>query len=285
MTSFTAKARVETELSSLASRFPQGKGGLVLIAVGAWLNHNGRSSFALHIPRNEFMPSVLLRRFCILAICLLANGLQGTEAPVFANEPLEYRVVDDDLEVILLDSSPKDSFLSVQADTLGRLFVGGREALFVYEPKDDGGYYPRQEIYRFPDHTWIYEIAIRGNDIYVITVSALYVIPDAVTNRSGLKAKRLVWGVPLGHVHQCFHGMAIGPEGDIYFAMGDPLWYYGDFTRPDHWGHWTFFSQPKGTRMPHNGVGGVFRCKPDGSNFQVVARGLRNSCGLAFDRH
>jgi putative heme-binding domain-containing protein len=70
--------------------------------------------------------------------------------------------------------------------------------------------------------------------------------------------------------------------------MGDPLWYYGDFSRPDHWGHWTFFSQPPGTdtleKTPYTGVGGVFRVRPDGSGFQIVARGLRNSCGLVFDR-
>ena len=35
--------------------------------------------------------------------------------------------------------------------------------------------------------------------------------------------------------------------------------------------------------MPYTGVGGVFRCKPDGSQFKIVARGLRNSCGLCFD--
>ena len=142
-------------------------------------------------------------------------------------------------------------------------------------------------------------------------------IPGGRTKREGLVPRRLVWGVPLGHVHQCFHGMTWGPDGDLYFAMGDPLTYYGDFNRPDHWGHWTFFSRresdatvgrvdgqrrpplsplPKGgrkveagdaeewVRTPYNGVGGVFRCRPDGSNFQVVARGLRNSCGLTFDR-
>src|SRR5262249_38871001 len=39
-----------------------------------------------------------------------------------------------------------------------------------------------------------------------------------------------------------------------------------------------------GTRTPYTGVGGVCRCHPDGSGFQVVARGTRNSVGLAFDR-
>src|SRR3954465_14111974 len=102
----------------------------------------------------------------------------------------DYQPVDSRLKTVLIDSHPKESFLAVQADTMGRLFVGGREALFVYEPNDDGTYKPRQELYRFPDHTWVYDIAIRGHDIYVLTVSALYVIPDAVIKREGLKPKR-----------------------------------------------------------------------------------------------
>ena len=38
------------------------------------------------------------------------------------------------LKLITIDTSPDESFLSIRADTTGRLFVGGREALFVYEP-------------------------------------------------------------------------------------------------------------------------------------------------------
>ena len=49
-----------------------------------------------------------------------------------------YTLPDENLKAVLVDSSPDESFLSVAADTLGRLFVGGREALFVYEPKPDG---------------------------------------------------------------------------------------------------------------------------------------------------
>jgi putative heme-binding domain-containing protein len=212
---------------------------------------------------------------------LLAIGLCSAAAA----EELPYAPVDAGLKVVRLDHDERESFLGIASDTEGRLFVGGREALFVYEPDAERGFAPRQELYRFPDHTWIYDIAVRGNDLYVLTVSALYLLPEARVKREDIEPRRLIWGVPLGHVHQCFHGMAIGPEGDIYFAMGDPLWYYGDFNRPDHWGHWTFFTQPEGTRVPYNGVGGVFRCKPDGSQLQVVARGLRNPCGLCFDRH
>ncbi len=90
----------------------------------------------------------------------------------------------------------------------------------------------------------MYDIEIRGDDLYILTVSALYLIPEGRTRREGLVAKRLIWGVPMYHVHQCFHGMTWGPDGDLYFAMGDPLVSYGDYNRPDHWGHWTFFSRP-----------------------------------------
>lgn len=195
-----------------------------------------------------------------------------------------YTLADAELTLVRIDSAAEESFFSVRGDSLGRIFVGGRRSLFVYEPDDHGVYQPRRLLYQFPDHTWINDIAIRGDDLYLLTVSALYVLPGGVSEREGLKPRRLVWGVPLGHVHQCFHALAWGPEGDLYLSMGDPVVSYGNFNRPDHWCHWTFFSQPDDTPTPYTGVGGVFRCRPDGSGFQVVARGMRNACGLAFDR-
>ena len=196
----------------------------------------------------------------------------------------DFHPTDPELKVVTLDADKTESFLSVRVDTQGRLFVGGREGLFVYEPNADGSYQPRKLLYRFPAHSWVYDIEIRGNDLYVLTLSALYLLPDAVSKRDGLQPKKLLWGVPNGHVHQCFHSLAWGPEGDLYISMGDPLWYYGDFARPDHWGYWTFFTQPEGTKIPYHGVGGVFRLKPNGTQFQIVARNLRNPCGIAFDR-
>lgn len=233
---------------------------------------------------------------------VVAALLCSMAVTVHAAEPSpDYWAAEPDLKTVRIDSSPNESFLGVRLDTSGRIFVGGREGLFVYEPDAKGGYSPRQELLRFPKDTWVYDIEIRGHDLYLATVSAVYVVPKGVVERKNLKAHRLVWGVPNGHVHQCIHGLAFGPEGDLYFSMGDPLWYYGDFERPDHWGHWTWFSRPKQkpdhlgmsplsddnqwAKSLYNGVGGVFRCKPDGTEFQVVCRGMRNSCGLVFDRH
>jgi putative heme-binding domain-containing protein len=244
------------------------------------------------------------RIFMLFAgLCLVATS--------FAEE-LDYHVTDPDLKVVRLDSSPDDSFLSVRIDSEGRIFVGGRKTLYVYDLDKDGSYLPRRLLYEFPDHSWVNDIEVRGDDLYLVTVSAVYRLPGARVKREGLTIERLLWGVPNGHVHQCFHACAWGPEGDLYVSMGDPLWYYGDFERPDHWGHWTMYykasivepGKPADARnyqqpppktveiagktwaaMPYNGVGSIFRIRPDGTDLRSYSRGLRNPCGLCFDKN
>ena len=224
------------------------------------------------------LPIRNITSFFLVSWMLAAAGLAR------AADNLDYAVVDPEWRLERLDSSPNESFLSMREDAAGRLFVGGRKALFVYEPAKNGGFALRRELLRFPADSWVYDVETRGNDLYVLTLSALYVVPDGVVKREGLAPRRLLWGVPRYHVHQCFHALAWGPEGDLYVSMGDTLVHYGDFERPDHWGHWTFFTGA-GQSVPYTGQGGVLRLHPDGSGLEVVARGLRNCCGLVFDRN
>jgi hypothetical protein len=186
----------------------------------------------------------------------------------------ETATVDAELKAVRIDSVALESLLSMRADTQGRLFVGGREAIFIYEPNAQGGYHPRQLLYRFPPDSSVNDIEIRGNDLYVLTRSALYLIADGARIRKSVHPKKLIWGVPRGDLRQGFRALAWGPEGDLYIALG-----------AGRWGHWTFFSQPVGTKTPYSGAGGVFRCKPDASGLQVVARGLGRADGLVFDRY
>ncbi len=195
-----------------------------------------------------------------------------------------YTLTDPELKAVVIDSDPKESFFGMQCDSAGRLFVGAREGLFVYEPDPNGLYQPRKLLFRFPANSWIGDIAIRGNDLYVATHNAVYLLAGAVTNRDGLKPKRLLWGLPplaFFQEHQGFHGLVFGPESDLYVSFGDNLIGYGDFKRPDHFGHWTFYHGENTT--PFTGCGGVLRVSPDGNQLSVIATGLRNPCGLAFD--
>jgi putative heme-binding domain-containing protein len=193
------------------------------------------------------------------------------------------RPVDPRLKAVLLGRSANDAYLAVKVDSEGRLFVGGREALFVFEPNGRGGYGPRRELCRFPPDSILMGLEFRGNDLYVLTAAALYIVPEGRTRREGLKSRRLLWGLPLD-LHVSFHCLAWGPEGDLYLNHGDPLLNYGDWSRPDHWGHWTLYAGPEGTKVPYTGVGSVLRLRPDGTRLRVVAGGFRGPVGLAFDR-
>jgi putative heme-binding domain-containing protein len=198
--------------------------------------------------------------------------------------PEDFALVDSQLKLVKIDSDEKESLLGLAADGAGRIFVGGREGLFVYEPDPHGLYLARRQLYRFPANSWVYNIAVRGRDLYVLTVAALYVIPEGVVKREGIQPNRLLWGCPVAHIHQGLHGMTFGPDGDLYISTGDQAWYYGDFSsRPDHWGHWYLYHGPDSTAMPYTGAGGVLRLTPDGKELAVMANGTRNDCGLAFD--
>ncbi len=208
----------------------------------------------------------------------------GSAAPQAAMPPpgVHLTPVDKRLKTVLIDRSPLDAYCSVKADSQGRLFVGGREAVFLFEPDERGGYGPRHELVKFPQDSIIIGLEFRGNDLYVLTNNALYLVPGGRVERSGLKPRRIVWGLPLD-LHVSFHCLAWGPDGNLYLNHGDPLLNYGDFKPADHWGHWTLYTGPDGKKVPYTGQGAVLRVKPDGSDLQVIATGLRGPVGLAFD--
>ena len=77
------------------------------------------------------------------------------------------------------------------------------------------------------------------------------------------------FGVRIGYWGHDLHGLRMGPDGRLYFSMGDrgarvPL--------------------PNGQTVGRADTGAIYRCNPDGSDLELVAWGLRNPQDLAFDR-
>lgn len=99
-------------------------------------------------------------------------------------------------------------------------------------------------------------------------------IPDlwmlSATDRDGVadqrKSLHTGFGVRFAFRGHDMHGLIIGPDGRLYFSIGD-----------------RGYNLENGFKDPASGA--VFRCEPDGSHLEIVATGLRNPQELAFDNH
>lgn len=78
------------------------------------------------------------------------------------------------------------------------------------------------------------------------------------------------YGVRVSFIGHDLHGLVRGPDGRLYFSVGDRGYHV---TTAD------------GKTHPGSGRGAVFRCESDGSGLEVVCTGLRNPQELAFDDH
>ncbi|MBE2285951.1 MAG: HEAT repeat domain-containing protein [Prosthecobacter sp.] len=102
------------------------------------------------------------------------------------------------------------------------------------------------------------------------------VAPDLVrlrdTNDDGIADEREIvahgFGMHIAYAGHDMHGPRIGPDGRIYWSIGDK----GVNVTSKEGKQWFY---------PHEGC--VMRCEPDGSGFEVFAHGLRNIQEIAFD--
>lgn len=112
-------------------------------------------------------------------------------------------------------------------------------------------------------------LALDG-DVYYTCIPKLWKFRD--DNGDGRADQREVlqdgFGVRFAFRGHDMHGLTLGPDGRIYFSIGDR-------------GYNLITADGRTIKRP--GTGAVFRCERDGSNLEEFAYGLRNPQELAFD--
>jgi putative membrane-bound dehydrogenase-like protein len=107
-------------------------------------------------------------------------------------------------------------------------------------------------------------LAWRGNDLYVASLGTISVLRDQNGDLRSDDRRDIVTGLPvrLYPLHQN-NGLAFGPDGRLYFGLGS-----------------THNQEPEEDSI----TASILSVKPDGSDLQVVARGIRNAYDIAFNR-
>ncbi len=106
--------------------------------------------------------------------------------------------------------------------------------------------------------------------VYVTAIPDVWRLKD--TDGDGVADVKEViatgFGGHIAYAGHDMHGLRLGPDGRIYWTVGDKG---GNV------------SSKEGRRFFFAHEGAVLRCEPDGSGFEVFARGLRNTQEIAFD--
>lgn len=112
-------------------------------------------------------------------------------------------------------------------------------------------------------------VLVRGNQAYYTCIPNLWLINDVDGDGRADERKILSggYGVRVAFRGHDMHGLMIGPDGRLYFSIGDRGYHV----------------ETENGVLANSVSGAVFRCELDGSNLEVVATGLRNPQELAFD--
>ena len=115
-------------------------------------------------------------------------------------------------------------------------------------------------------------ILASNGKVFLTCIPNLWELTDADDDGVAEDREALLtgFGVNCAFLGHDLHGLIWGPDGKLYFSVGD---------RGFH------VETKEGTTLSGPRTGAVFKCNPDGTELEVVHRGLRNPQELAFDEH
>jgi len=116
-------------------------------------------------------------------------------------------------------------------------------------------------------------ILVRHGSVFYTCIPSLYELRDTkgVGRADVKKVLSTGYGVRFNFLGHDLHGLVMGPDGKLYYSIGD---------------RGANVDEPADKRHVENiESGGVFRCNPDGTGLELFAVGLRNPQELRFDQY
>ncbi|HEX2099738.1 MAG TPA: PQQ-dependent sugar dehydrogenase, partial [Candidatus Synoicihabitans sp.] len=182
-------------------------------------------------------------------------------------QDLALRTVDDRAKMIL------ELFGEKQANELSQ----ETEVVRLIEDRDGDGVADHSSVFADGFNSSLDGIAsgviARNGKVWFTNIPSLWLLEgDSPTATQATKRTELLrgFGVRFGYTGHDFHGLAWGPDGKLYYSIGD---------------RGTYVTTPEGHVITVPDEGAVFRSNQDGTEMEIVARGLRNPQELVFDEH
>ena len=113
-------------------------------------------------------------------------------------------------------------------------------------------------------------ILARGNEVWWTCIPSLWHFTDSNGDSKSDKQEKLLsgFGVKFAFRGHDMHGLRFGPDGKLYFSIGD---------------RGLNVKSKEGKQSEVSDTGAILRCNPDGTDFEVFATGVRNPQELVFD--
>jgi len=113
-------------------------------------------------------------------------------------------------------------------------------------------------------------VLARPDGVWVTNIPGLYKLSGQGADGKAKKKEEVFrgFGVRFNYTGHDLHGLIKGPDGRLYFSIGD---------------RGASVKTKEGGTIEVPDEGAIFRCEEDGSHLELVMRGLRNPQELAFD--